>query len=255
MHSFVVQESTRDRRRRSGWSPCAGRRKTRRPLGKSVQEGPETGSGMEDSAGDDAPNNRKEGRLCQRLLGDAMLYVLLQRLDADLAEQARAAGCAACGEGALHSASYPRKPRGVANALLPEGYATRYSFCCADEGCRRRTTPPSLRFLGRRVYLGAVVVLATAMQHGVTAWRAARLRELTGASLRTLVRWRRWWTEAFAAGPVWTQVRARLQQPVKEATLPLSLLSVFDGAERERLVALLRLLLPLTTPGVARHAG
>lgn len=137
--------------------------------------------------------------MCQRLLGDATLYLLLQRMDADLAEETRAAGCTACGEGALHSASYPRKPRGVAEAILPEGYTMRYSFCCADEGCRRRTTPPSLRFLGRRVYVGAVVVLATAMRHGVTAWRAARLRELTGASLRTLARWRRWWTESFTA--------------------------------------------------------
>lgn len=210
---------------------------------------------MADSAGDDASNNRKEDTLCQRLLGDATLYLLLQRMDADLAEQARAAGCTVCGEGALHSASYPRKPRGVADALLPEGYATRYSFCCADEDCRKRTTPPSLRFLGRRVYVGAVVVLATAMRHGVTAWRATRLRELTGASLRTLARWRRWWTESFTAGPVWTQARGRLRAPVDEATLPLSLLSVFDGAERERLVALLRLLLPLTTPALAGRAG
>jgi hypothetical protein len=193
--------------------------------------------------------------LCQTLLGDATLYVLLQRMDADLAEQTRAAGCRACGAGVLHSAAYPRKPRGVAESLLPDGYSTRHSFCCAEEGCRKRTTPPSLRFLGRRVYVGAVVVLATAMRHGVTPTRAAKLRELIGASLRTLARWRRWWTEAFTAGPVWRELRGRLQHPVDERVLPRSLLSAFQGGEAEQLLALLHALLPLTTVARVERPG
>ena len=79
------------------------------------------------------------------LLGDATLYEILQRVDEDLAAQARVAGCT-CG-GRLHSAVYPRKPRG-GPAGLGTGYETRLSYCCAAEGCRRRTTPPSVRFLG-----------------------------------------------------------------------------------------------------------
>jgi len=31
----------------------------------------------------------------------------------------------------------------------------RFSFCCARDGCRTRKTPPSFRFLGRKVYLAA----------------------------------------------------------------------------------------------------
>jgi hypothetical protein len=42
-------------------------------------------------------------------------------------------------------------------AKLPEDDDRRLSLCCSQ--CRRRTTPPSVRFLGRRVYLAAVVVL------------------------------------------------------------------------------------------------
>jgi hypothetical protein len=34
---------------------------------------------------------------------------------------------------------------------LDKGYGQRFSFCCAVGGCRKRTTPPSLRFLGRKV--------------------------------------------------------------------------------------------------------
>jgi hypothetical protein len=36
------------------------------------------------------------------------------------------------------------------------------------DGCRSRTTPPSLRFLGRKVYLATIVVLVSMMQYGVT---------------------------------------------------------------------------------------
>ena len=100
------------------------------------------------------------------LLSDARLYVLLQSFDEDLAAAQRAAGCP-CG-GVLHSARYWRKPRGAPPGLEPQ-FAQRCSFCCAVDGCRSRSTPPSLRFLGRKVYLGPVVVLISAMCCGATA--------------------------------------------------------------------------------------
>ena len=85
-------------------------------------------------------------------LGDGQLYALLRRCDEDLAAEQRAGGCPHCG-GVLHSARYPRKPRGAVERL-PDEYGWRLSLCCAREGCRKRATPPSLRFLGRKVYLG-----------------------------------------------------------------------------------------------------
>ena len=104
-------------------------------------------------------------------LADARLYEVLARIDADLAETTRQAGCRLCGD-VLHSARFPRKPRG-GPAGLPADYDRRHSFCCAGDDCRKRRTPPSVRFLGRKVYLGAVVVLATALRHGPTRTRAA----------------------------------------------------------------------------------
>ena len=51
------------------------------------------------------------------------------------------------------------------------------------DGCRTRATPPSLRFLGRHVYLATVVTLISAMQLGTTPSRLARL-----SVVRTLAR-------------------------------------------------------------------
>jgi len=192
--------------------------------------------------------------VCHALLRDASLYALMFTFDQDLAAEARAAGCAACG-GILHSARYPRKPRGGLDDLGPE-YTTRLSFCCAHDGCRRRTTPPSVRFLGRRVYLGAVVVLVTAMAGGITATRAAPLRAWLGVSVRTLKRWRAWWCETFVASPFWRGVKGRFMPPVAVDTLPASLLERFAGAdERTRLLQTLVFLGPVTTRRAEGSAG
>lgn len=184
--------------------------------------------------------------MSQKLLQDARLWSVLARVDDDLAAAAKVDGCS-CG-GALHSARYPRKPRGLPAAERGR-HGRRASFCCAVEGCRRRTTPPSVVFLGRRVFVGAVVVLAAAMRHGLTWKRTAALRSLLKVSLRTLERWRAWWREAFLATAVWREIRARFSPPIAEDALPGSLLARFgDGRSVDRLLALLELLAPLSIP-------
>jgi len=112
------------------------------------------------------------------LLCDARFHNLLLAFDRDLAAVAREAGCGRC-SGVLHCAGYWRKPRGRACIVGPE-HDRRFSFCCAVDGCRRRATPPSLRFLGRKVYLATVVVLVSMMQHGVTEPRVRRLAAVVG---------------------------------------------------------------------------
>jgi len=150
----------------------------------------------------------------------------------------------------LHSARYPRKPRGGPEDLGPD-YAWRLSFCCAQDGCRRRTTPPSVRYLGRRVYLGAVVVLVTALQAGMTPARAQRLHAWLGVSVRTLQRWRTWWRTTFVTTAFWRAVQGRFLPPVPVDTLPASLCARFHGPdERAQLVRLLRFVCPVTTTSV-----
>lgn len=178
---------------------------------------------------------------------DARVWRLLVLADRDLAAEARAARCP-CG-GALHSARYRRKPRGGPPAELSEAYTWRESLCCARDGCRRRTTPPSLRFLGRRVYLGAVVLLVSAMTSGVTVKRAAAMREVVGVSIRTLQRWRAWWLETFPRTAFWTGARARFAPAVDERRLPASLVERFTVTRGDDVETCLRFLAPITTSG------
>jgi len=179
------------------------------------------------------------------LLADGRLYQLLQRCDDDLAAEQRAGGCRRC-NGVLHSARYPRKPRGCGGRLSPE-YGWRSSLCCARRDCRKRATPPSLRFLGRKVYLGAVVVLIAALRCGPTPARMRHLEELVGVNRRTVARWRRWWCEELFDTPFWRAASGTLMPPVQRAELPASLLERFAGSALERLLGLLRFIAPITT--------
>jgi hypothetical protein len=184
------------------------------------------------------------------LLGDRAFHEFLLTIDIDLAARTRAAGCLACG-GPLDAGHFQRKPRGGPEGLGEE-QDRRFDFCCRRDGCRKRHLAPSVRFLARRVYLGVVVLLASAMQHGSSP---RRLREELGISGRTLKRWRRWWQETFPATGFWMSARASFATPVQEPSLPLSLFERFAGDGRERLVAALRFLLPITGGGAGAAMG
>ncbi len=182
----------------------------------------------------------------QALLRSSSFFDLLLRLDEDLAEEARRRGCE-CG-GALHRACYERKPRGGPAGLGPQ-HAVRVSYCCEREGCRRRVTPASLRFLGRKVFFGVVVLLVPVLRDGPTAKRLERLSAEFAVSLRTLRRWSRWWREGFTVSRFWLASQGRFARPVAVRELPSSLLEGFEGVgvAWPRVLAVLRFLSPITT--------
>lgn len=188
----------------------------------------------------------------QAVLADAKFHEQLLVFDRDLAAAARAARCWRCG-GALHAASYDRKPRG-GPAGLGQDYAERFSFCCAVEGCRKRTTPPSLRFLGRHVYLATVVTLISALMLGTTPSRLARLSVIRGLDRRTLARWRAWWRSTFTDSPFAPVALAAVVPSIAIAALPVSLLERFTGGLEQRLLSLLRFLGPRTGGASAMRA-
>lgn len=183
--------------------------------------------------------------MCHAFLTDSRFYEFLFKVDQNMAAEVQLGGCS-CG-GVLHSARYPRKPRGL-RSLLDDSYATRLSFCCAEDDCRRRTTPPSVRFLGRKVYLGMIVILVTALEHGLSPKRRQALIEQLDIWPQTLTRWRKWWREFFPASRCWQSERGHFVPPVDCTQLPGALLGRLEGEGLlQRLCHLLRLLSPLTT--------
>ena len=102
-----------------------------------------------------------------------------------------------------------------------------------------------MRFLGRRVFYGAVVVLSCI--EPLTAQRVRQLSELLRVDRRTLRRWCRWWREQLAELAWWRVARGRFVPPPQEQHLPGSLLARFTGAFEEQLVALLGFFSALTT--------
>ena len=184
-----------------------------------------------------------------KILRSVTFFVLLGRLDLDLAVQARSEKCALC-DSRLHSARYPRKLRGVPDEVAAR-FTKRESFCCARDGCRHRTTPPSVVFFGRRLYPGAVVLLVSALADGASERRLARLNRLYGIDRRTLLRWREWWEESFPASDFSAATAGRFASPLRRGRLPGAILDLFAGGGEDRLILALLFLCPFSTGSVA----
>lgn len=160
--------------------------------------------------------------MSHKLLTDSRLFQFVERIDQAAVASAGNRECSHCG-GRLDRADYRRKPRG-APAGDASAYERRPSFCCREDGCRRRQTPALVGLLGRRVYLSVVVVLAAACCQGPSPMRLATLRQALGVAPRTLRRWLVWWRETFPQTSAWQLQRAALVPPVCDQTLPASLL-------------------------------
>ncbi|MBU0516025.1 MAG: hypothetical protein KJ621_14775 [Proteobacteria bacterium] len=176
----------------------------------------------------------------EKLFNDRRLYTFLEQVDKDFAAEAQSGGCDHCGA-ALHRGDYGRKPRGGPS------WDKRYSFCCSRDGCRKRKTPPSVRFLGRKVYVGIVVVLVSAMMHGPSNRRLEYLQRELPIDRRTLKRWREWWTEIFVHLAFWKAERGRFARYMAGEQMPLDLVEAFDAQHIEGLVKLMKFLSPITT--------
>jgi hypothetical protein len=123
--------------------------------------------------------------------------------------------CPLCG-GRLDAANFPRKTRGMGDED-----ETRFSLCCRRVGCRHRVTPPSLRFLNRKVHAAWRVIMVHAF------------REILGISpgiaRQTLARWQNFWKETLREGaPFMRWARASGQLPLSVVDSP-SLLSLLQA--------------------------
>jgi hypothetical protein len=173
-------------------------------------------------------------------------FLYLVFIDEQTCTQVAAAGCPFC-KAALHRSDYPRKPRGGLWAAAEALFSKRISLCCARQGCRRRTTPASVRFLGRRVYLSIAVLLASMLLQTMTA-KAVHLK--TQVPLRTVRRWSEFWHSELPKTPWFQTQRASFMPPLCTATLPTSLIQRFVTPQRsdhEVLLLTLCFLSPTTT--------
>jgi hypothetical protein len=128
--------------------------------------------------------------------------------------------------------------------VLGEGPHFHFSLSCSK--CNKRHNPASVRFLSRRIYLAAIVVLASALHSGLTDRRTDQLTEWLGVPKRTIERWRAWWLQGFVESSFWKVARAQFMPVIVIAGLPASLLERFRGLDLlSQLVTLLRFLSPL----------
>lgn len=173
---------------------------------------------------------------------NARVWRALKGIGRAEAARCRSRGCRRC-RGVLHSATYPRKPHGLAAEL--RGGARRFSFCCAQ--CRRRATPPSVRFFGRRFRVAPLFVMLGILVSAPNA-RLGAIARRWGVPLSTLKRWRVWWREAFAATPMWLTRGGALAGAPDEPPLRRLARHIRGRGARSRLLRSLIWLRPWTEP-------
>lgn len=171
-------------------------------------------------------------------------FHVLLRIDHELAGKTQGRGCRHCG-GSLHFDSWQRKPRGLDFVPTAED-VERLGFSCST--CKLRTTPPSVRFFGRRLYIASLFLVISALKHGK---RSRQLCDLLEVDRRTVARWRVWWSDQFTRTAVWNALRGQLR-PMSDAP-PRGLLEQFGGRTWKAVRACLRALCPLTTATDRSH--
>jgi hypothetical protein len=122
------------------------------------------------------------------ILEHSSFFQILQSFDQDMSDALKAKGCGHC-SGKLDISHYQRKPRGLEWADLTDVSCARYSLCCREESCRKRSTPQSLRFAGRKVYCSVFIVLFTLLQERGDLHAQQHLRKKFGLSLTTARDW------------------------------------------------------------------
>jgi hypothetical protein len=98
-----------------------------------------------------------------------------------------------------------------------------------------------------------MVVLVSALSHGASERRLARLTRFFGIDRRTLLRWQAYWLEAFPTSDFFRAEAGRFSPPLDPRRPVRDLLGRFAGSSRERLLSALLFLSPLTTGSVARE--
>jgi hypothetical protein len=163
------------------------------------------------------------------ILTDPSFPSFLAKIDAEIAELFRDQGCN-CG-GKLHRSNFLRSLGFGLTEESDKAARVRYSFSCAEDGCRKRMTPPSLRFIHGKWFLSVVIIFMSALQHGLTGERRAELIRHLGVSNQMINRWRKWWQETFVKSAMWRTWRSRCVVESGDAVVD-ALLQHFSAATK-----------------------
>jgi hypothetical protein len=178
--------------------------------------------------------------MSHNFLSKSSFHEILNLVDQKLAEQSKEKGCLNCSN-PLHQANYPRSPAGL-TAPFREYYDERLSFCCAK--CRKRMTPPSVRFFGRRWFVGPVFIFICILRLGINARRMAQVKKHFGITMSQLTwkRWRQWWRESFPETAFWQRVKGiiPLYSIESEFAFPRALFNQFSGFLEQKIESSLR---------------
>ena len=165
------------------------------------------------------------------LLEKQNIFFHIYTLDKLVAQECKKKPCPYCG-GPLHFANYQRKPRGEP-CELPDEYLTRFSLCCAKQGCRRRVMPPSCRFLGRKIYWFPVIICVVSdIQSLPLKSNELKLPKHLQISRNTLGRWSLFFQDEFPKSAQWQSIRGLVSAKVKNDKLPLSLVDHFSKLKK-----------------------
>lgn len=143
----------------------------------------------------------------------------LVAIDLETALKMKEQGCPQC-KSTLHSANFTRKFRGL-EITPPPQFEVRFSFCCSRDGCRSRVTPPSVRFMGQKVYLGMVILFISS---GITTL----LEEALKVSIQTRRRWMKYWSQVLSpSNPLFMVVKGFLPMGLTVDCTPKPILEFF----------------------------
>jgi hypothetical protein len=161
------------------------------------------------------------------LTADDAFFQSLRDLDFEIFKAAKAKPCDLCA-GRMDTSHYPRKLRGAG-----EKESQRFSLCCRKEGCRHRVTPPSLRFLGRKIYSAWVVILALEYCRDLGLDRKI--------ARQTIARWKIFWKQRLAeTHPFMRWARGLLPPGTPSSDLPSACLKALDFPDRESWIPVLK---------------
>jgi len=184
--------------------------------------------------------------MSQNFLFKSSFHACLIEIDQELAGICEKKGCFYCGC-RLHRADYPRSPMGLP-ASFRDHYNQRISFCCSN--CRKRTTPASVRFFGRRWYPAPLLIFISILQSGINKRRLLLIKKHLGIVVResTWRRWRKWWCDEFVVTRFWSHAKGQLP-PTNEITqgpFPRIIFNFYSGSIEAKMLLFLRFLSPLT---------